>query len=258
MSSQASPKIIFWDLETSHNIIAKFDLKEEYTNPSNVLVERYIFCAAWNELGKNKIHSVSLLDDPKRFSKNIHDDYFVVKTLHNVLSEADVLVAHNGDCFDLPWLNGRILFHGLKPLPPIQTVDTLKQARKRFNLNSFRLDYLGKFLGLGGKMSTPTGLWLEALGGNEKAIRDMATYNKRDVELLRDVFLKLQPFMPDALNRALHGQDGCPRCASMHVQSRGFHRSLTQVYRRMQCVDCGGWFRSAKCEKSMASKVKVI
>lgn len=254
----SSPKIILYDIETSHNILAKFDLREEYTNHANILVERHMLTASWKELGKSKVHSVSLLDDPKRFKKDIHDDYVVVKTMHDVISDADVIIAHNGDGFDLPWINGRILKHGLPPMPPVQSIDTLKQARRKFNLNSFRLDYLGKFLGVGGKMSTPTGLWLEALRGNEKAIHEMEIYNRRDVTLLEDVFLKLLPFMPDCMNRTLYGEDGCPRCGSLKTQSRGYHKSLTRVYRRFQCQSCGGWWKSAKAEKVTGATTKVL
>lgn len=252
----AKPNIVLWDIETSHNILAKFDLREEYTNHANILQERYMICACWKTLG-GKMKSVSVLDDPKRFKANPCDDTHVVKTLHAALSEADALVAHNGDRFDSKWLNGRALIHGLTPLPPIPTIDTLKVARGQFYLNSNRLDYLGKILGFGGKTHTPPDLWLDALKGDAKAIRTMVSYNKRDVELLENVFLKLEPFIPNHINRHLHGDDGCPRCGSLRVQSRGIHRSVTRTYQRFQCINCGGWFRGVKPEQVKA-KARVL
>lgn len=53
------------------------------------------------------------------------------------------MVAHNGDNFDIPWVRGRILFHGMTPPAPIIQIDTKSLAAKHFYLNSYRLDYLG-------------------------------------------------------------------------------------------------------------------
>lgn len=247
-----------WDIETSHNLVAKFSLREEYVPHTSIVQERYIICAAWKELGAKTTQAVSVLDDPKRYATSPHDDYHVVKTLHGMMSEADVIIAHNGDQFDSKWLAGRILAHKLSPLPPIQSIDTLKVARRVFSLNSNRLDYLGKYLGFGGKASTPHGLWMDVLRGDKKAIKTMVDYNKRDVELLEQVFERLRPFAPEHFNRQLQGAVGCPRCESMHVQSRGTHKTTTQVYQRYQCVDCGGWFRDRKADKKVKSDARVI
>lgn len=258
-SGVTSPKIIFYDLETSHNLIAKFDLREEYTNPANIIVERHLICAAWKELGATRTHAVSLLDDKKRFASSIHDDRHVVETLHGVLSEADAIVAHNGDKFDLRWLQGRMLFHGLPPLPPVKTIDTLKIARSAFYLNSNRLEYLGKYLGLGGKTSTPAGLWLDALRGDKKAIRTMVDYNKRDVELLEQVFLRIRPYASIALNYQLFAEsEGCPHCGSQKFERRGYRYADTQVYARFQCQACRKWFRSRKAEKGRAATHRTL
>src|SRR5262245_46864045 len=95
------PKIVLWDVETTHNLMAVFRLLNHDMLPfDNILQERYIVSAAWKELGAKKVEAVSTLDDPKRFKKDHNDDYFVVKTLHDVLSKADVIVAHNGDAYD--------------------------------------------------------------------------------------------------------------------------------------------------------------
>ncbi len=257
----AEPRIVLYDIETSHNIIAKFDLREEYTNPANILTERFMICAAWKSLGASRTHAVSGLDDKKRYKANPHDDKHVVETLHGVLSEADAVVAHNGDKFDFRWLQGRMLFHGLPPLPPMKHIDTLKIARRVFYLNSNRLDYIGKYLGLGGKSSTPAGLWIDILRGDKKAIRTMVDYNKRDVELLEQVFLKIRPYASIALNHQLFAEhEGCPHCGSERYEGRGYRYADTQVYRRFQCLNatCQKWFRSRKAEKGRAATHKVL
>lgn len=263
LDAPRKPRILFWDLETQHNIVAKFDLRDSWIAPSQILQERYIICGAWKELGKKAVSAVSVLDDPGRFLADPFDDAHVVKELHDALSGADLIVAHNGDGFDRKWVNGRILKHGLKPLPPIPSIDTLKVSRKVFNLNSHRLDYLGKYLGVGGKISTPQGLWIDILrGGNttkaRNAIRTMVTYNKGDCTLLEAVYLKMRPFIADHFNVAFDGAGECPRCRSINVQSRGLQKSVTQVYQRFQCQDCAGWFRLRKAEKGRAASVRTL
>jgi hypothetical protein len=241
------PKILLYDIETSHNLLAKFDLREEYTPHTNIVQERFVICAAWKLLGQKQTDAVAVT--PKQALAG--DDSAALKVIHRVLSDADVIVAHNGDRFDLPWLNGRFLFHKMPPLPLMRSVDTLKVAKRAFSLNSNRLDYLGKFLGVGGKTTTPAGLWLQVLKGDAKAINTMVAYNKRDVTLLEDVFLRLRPYVPDFLNREFFGgdQNACPKCGSKNVERRGYKAALTQIYQQFFCRDCQGWFRARKAEK---------
>ncbi len=250
----SEPKILLWDIETSLESVAVFSLRnQDWIHPSNILQERYIICYSYQWLGDDKVHSVSVLDDPKLFAKDPHSDKHVMTKLHELLSEADAVVHHNGNAFDLKFSETRMLAHGLTPLPIIPHIDTLKTAKTRFFFNSNSLEYLGTLLGVGHKLDHSKGLWLTILKeGNSpkavKAIKEMVKYNKQDVLLLRDVFLKLRPYMPDYMSRHLFGNPDstCPRCGSHHVQKRGIHRALTQLYQRFQCSKCGGWFRVRK------------
>lgn len=253
------PRILVYDIESSLQTVAVFGLAgNDWIQPDNIITERHIISIAWKWLGEKQVHTVSLLDDPKRFKRDIHDDEHVCKTFHAVVSQADAIVAHNGDKFDNKYINTRFIKHGLDPLPPIPSIDTLKMAKKHFMFNSNSLNYLGKFLGLGEKKSTPRGLWLKVLAGDAKAIQTMVDYNKRDVTLLEGVFIKLRPFVSTVISRELFGKSGCPRCGSKKVQSRGIYRALTRVYSRFQCQSCGGWFRKLRAEKDSATAHRVI
>lgn len=246
------PRIVLWDIETTHNIVATFRLwGEEYIPHENVLQERYVVCACWKVLGEKQVHSVATTDDLKRFKANPHDDRHVVETLHKVASEADVLVAHNGDAYDVKFLKGRAIAHGLAPLPPLNTIDTKKVAKARFLFNSNRLDYLGRYLGVGQKSHTSPGLWLRVIQGDARAVKEMVAYNKQDVLLLEAVFNKLRPHMPEHVNRKLYSEWGdCPRCGSNHVKSNGYRATATRLYQRLQCLDCGGWFKGEAVAKA--------
>jgi hypothetical protein len=63
-----------------------------------------------------------------------------LKRVHALMAEADIIVGHNLDNADVPWLKGDFYLPrighphrpNLKPLPPFKTVDTLKVLRKEF------------------------------------------------------------------------------------------------------------------------------
>lgn len=254
------PRILFWDIETSLQLAAVFQLgNNDWINPANLVTERYIICASWKFEGDPKIYSVSVLDDPKRFAKDPHDDRYVVETLHKVMMESDLIVHHNGNKFDKPYLDTRIIIHGLDPLPPIAAVDTYRVCKSKLLFNSNKLDYVGKILKVGQKKGTSPGLWLRVLNGDVKAIKEMITYNKQDVSLLEKVYTKLKPYVATHLNRQLYGETGCPRCGSKKVQSRGTYYALTRTYRRWQCVgECRGWFRTLRTDEGSATAHRVI
>lgn len=246
----ASPKILIYDIETCHNIVAAFQLKVDYIHPQNILQERHLVSVAWKWLGEKVVHSFSLLDDPKRFAKNPHDDTAICLKLHQLFSEADIIVAHNGDKFDKKIVEGRMFINGLDPLPQLTTIDTLKVARKRFNLNAYNLNYLGKILGIGSKIHVDNTLWLQVLNSDVEAIKKMVKYNKGDIVLLEKVFLKLRPYITNI--PTFHDGHRCtkPGCGSKKLQSRGVARNATRVYQRFQCQVCGGWSRALKSEKT--------
>lgn len=215
--------------------------------------------ACWMWLGENKVHSVSLLDDPERWKKDPHDDYHVVKTIRDVIAEADVVVAHYGDSFDNKYVKTRVLYHNLEPIPPVQTVDTKKIAKQVFYFNANNLEYLAKYLKCPNrKLHTSPGLWLKVLAGDAKALKDMVTYNKGDVLALRDVFMKFRPYIPNYINRELFGKEGCPRCGSKKIQSRGTYYAQTRTYRRFVCNECRGWFKLLKADQGSATKHRVL
>jgi uncharacterized protein YprB with RNaseH-like and TPR domain len=133
--------------------VAVFQLAHnDWIDPSAILQERYVICAAWSWNDESKVNTVSVLDDPKRYAKDPHDDKHVIKVLHEILSQADVIVHHNGDAFDKRYVDTRILVNGLSALPPVPSIDTYKTAKSKLLLASNKLDYLGKLLGVGRKI----------------------------------------------------------------------------------------------------------
>jgi len=235
------PKILCWDLETSYMAMAGFSLWEEIKSHNNILEDWYIICGAYKWLGEKKVHAVAI--------EKAGDDKDVVQHMRDVIAEADIVIHHNGDAFDLKKLAARMIVHGIEPFPMPACIDTLKVAKKEFKFTSNRLDYLGKALGVGGKIENPPGMWLDVLKGDLTVIPKMIKYNKRDVTLLEEVYVKLRPYIRNHPNLNLYSDSDtatCPNCGNHNLQNRGYARTRKGKYQRKQCQDCGAWCQESK------------
>jgi len=241
------PKIILFDIETSlmEFKLTGFGLSNvpDYLSHKSIVQDWSIICACWKELGKTKINSTSVSDNPERMKNDPYNDKQVVKDLHKMLMSADILIGHNLKAFDVKKFNARAIYHGLKPIPPTRTIDTLTEARRIAKFTSNRLDYLGEHLGVGGKLPTETGLWDKARQGDVAATKRMVKYCKRDVDLLEKVYMRLRPYMISHPNIAQVDSLNCPKCNSDHTKKHQLKTSSTGIRRRQyQCLDCGGFF----------------
>lgn len=232
------PKILIMDIESLPNICYAYDLYS-YKQPQMIIQEKAIITFAYKWYGEKATHVI------KGNHETPYDDSGLVGDINAVLEEADFVVAHYGDKFDIPYIRARALINGLPPTPLVTSIDTYKLIKKHFNLNAKRLDYLGKILGLGRKLKTDFSLWERCAKGEKKAINEMAEYNKQDVVLLEKVFEKLLPHVDSKLNFALFNKQEatlCPHCGHTHVQKRGFLYNKITKRQRYACLKCGTWF----------------
>lgn len=246
MSQQ--PKIALFDIETAPSL-GYFWGRLYETDIIEVDTPWYLLCFSYRWLGEKKIHTHSLRSYPG-YKRDPENDEKLVRDLHKLFDSADILVAHNGDRFDIRKSNAKFLKYGLKPPSSYRTIDTLKIARKHFLFDSARLDALGKYLGIGGKRPT-TGfdLWKRCMAGDVKAWEVMEDYNRRDVELLNQVYLKLRGYASTHPNLAIYADSGvgcCPRCQAGRVHKFGQWVSNAAKYQRMRCYDCGYSFKGEK------------
>ena len=250
------PRIAYLDIETAPNIVASWTLwPRGPLSHDNIIRERHIICAAWKFHGEKKVHSVRIRVEDLKAK---YPDFRVVEALHDLLSNVDAVIAHNGDEFDLKWIFARMVIQGFTPPPPFISIDTYKIAKSRGYFNCARLEYLAKVLGVRvGKIKTSFGMWLAVLNGDEGALRDMVRYNERDVDVLEGVYMKLRPYVPAKLNLALFADDPertCSKCgAEGALVRRGVHRTKVAEHPRYQCRVCRGWSHRPESSKIVRS-----
>jgi DNA polymerase elongation subunit (family B) len=236
-------KTLVLDIETSPAVAYVWRFWQENVSAKQVLEHPYIMSFAAKWLDNEKVY----------YYENRHnDDKDLILNLIAFLEEADIVVAHNGDKFDLPKIRGRALVHGFRPPSPVKQIDTYKVAKKEFGFPSNSLEYLTIVLNCevkkGGHKKFPGfELWLECLRGNEEAWQEMKEYNIDDVLALESLYLKLRPWITNHPNVSIQQTDNhpsCPKCNSGRVQFRGFAYTSVGKYHKFQCQDCGGWGRS--------------
>lgn len=239
-------KILFLDIETFPNrgyTWQKYDQTVIWFDQETCIAS---FAAKWNH-GKTFAKS---LPDYEGYTPGSYNDLGLVKDLHFLLEEADVIVAHNGNDFDFKVINGRFLYHRLMPPAPYKTVDTKKLAKEVFRLNSNKLDDIANHLQLGHKLSTNYNLWKGCIEGDKKSWTKMVRYNIKDTDLLHDVYYKLLPWASVHPNASvIEGKVCCPKCGSESVVWRGYVITTTRKYQRFVCKSCGGWGRVTESEK---------
>lgn len=237
-------KRLFFDIETSYNVVSTWRVGYKINiGPENIIKERAIICICWKWQGEKKVHSL-------QWDKG--DDKKMLIEFIKVLNEADEIIGHNSDRFDIKWIRTRCLYHRVPMMPDYQSLDTIKAAKSGFLFNSNKLDYINKFLGGKGKMETGGfKLWQEIIvDNNSKSMKKMVDYCKQDVEVLEEVFQTLNQYIKPKVHHGVAiGKDktDCPNCGSGNIKANGL-RYLASGGTRQCCLcnDCKKHFTLSK------------
>ena len=234
-------RVVLFDIETAPSLGYYWDGKFE-VNVIEQVSSWHLLSFAWKVLGEKKIHVHSLPDYPG-YEDDKQNDEKLSRHLWAIIDSADVVIAHNGDRFDLRKANARFTYWGITPPSPYRSIDTLKVARRHFSFNSNSLDDLAKHFGFGKKLAhTGWNLWKRCMEGDLKAWNLMRRYNKHDIKLLEEVYLQLRPWIKTHPNLAAYsGTEICPACRSTSLRQDGFVTTRTGKAPNYRCLDCGFW-----------------
>jgi DNA polymerase elongation subunit (family B) len=234
------PKILCFDLELAPLLLEGWGLYDQNFGLNQIVQDWSILSYAAKFLHKDKIYYKDV-----RKLKNKENDKDLILTLHELISEADILLGHNIDKFDLKKINTRFIFWGLDPIPPRQTIDTLKIARRHFSFTSNKLEYLAKFLKCQEKLShskfSGHTLWRECLKGNQEAFKEMELYNKQDVLTTIEVYEKLIRY-DNSINFQIYEQKRICTCGSTEFFKNGMKYQKAGIFQIYRCSKCGKCF----------------
>lgn len=157
-----------------------------------------VLCASYESSKQpGKVHTLRQDElNPDWETKRGNDKELVKQTCALVKSH-DVIVAHNGARFDLPFLRTRCLRWGLKPMKDIKIVDPLQIAWRKFKLRSNRLGAVADYLGIEDK-KTPLDMsvWADAmLNGSKRAMNYIVEHCEADIKVLAGVLEVVKPFI---------------------------------------------------------------
>lgn len=203
-------RILYFDLETSPYIgwfwRPGFKVRIGY---HNIIEDAKIICASWKWGNEDKVHNADWGEE--RCDKN------VLTPLLDAMNKADLVIAHNGDRFDLPWVRTRALVHGFKAVPRWTTMDTFKSVKANLNFPTNRLGDIAKYLGLEAKIDIPPDVWENCFQGDQSRMNEMLDYCDQDVRVLQAIHEKIAGFVPHKIHAGV--SDGgekysCPHCGS--------------------------------------------
>jgi hypothetical protein len=235
-----SAKVLILDIETAPISAYVWGIWNQ--NVGTHQIQSDWFCLTWAAkwLFEDKVYSAKLR--PNEVQKQ--DDKRIIEGIWRLVNEADIVIAHNGEKFDMPKLNSRFIINGLNPPLPYQQIDTLKHIRRQFGFTSNKLDYVNKLLNLERKKETNFELWERCMKGNANALSEMEAYNVQDVRILEETYLLIRAWIKPHPNMGLFILDEkehrCPNCGSADLEVMGkTYNTTANVYELMRCTNCG-------------------
>jgi len=245
-------KILLFDLETSPMEVYSWGLWKQLIQPHQVIKDWSVltWSAKWLFADGIMSMAVSPQDARNRTDKEI------MEKLHGLMNEADIIVAHNANKFDVKRMNSRFIQNGMLPPSPYRVIDTLACVKRVFGFSSNKLDYVNQLLGIQQKMSHEGfNMWKKAVNGTDEdsfeALGTMMDYCNVDVLALEELYVTIRPWIKSHPNVNLYqdykGKDDtirCAHCASDDIIWSGKYYTPAGRFNAFRCDSCGAVGRS--------------
>lgn len=229
------PKILILDIETAPLLVRCYGLWQQNISTGFIVKDWYIFSFAAKWYGEKDFFYLDTRDTHE-------NDLEVCNMARNLIDQADILVGHNLDRFDIKKLNTRFLKHNLQPVAKKKTIDTLKIAKRYFAITSNKLDFIAKFLGIKGKRRskkyTNEQMWNGCCDGVLDCFIENEKYNKQDIKVTEAVFDKLKTWDESLNFQTYYGHKICV-CGNKEFHKSGFRHNKQSVHQVYACTNCG-------------------
>lgn len=240
------PKILLFDIETSPVLAWTFNIGHKVSIGHHQIQkgQRFdIICICYKWANEKKIHSLD-------WGINKQDSSKMLQDFSKIAEEADLVIGHNVDKFDIRQVNTQRLLHNQAPISWPTSEDTLKQFRKYFYLPSYKLDYISTLLTGSGKDRMEFRDWIDIVEDKDpKALAKMIKYCKKDVQKLNEVWKYAAKYMEPRTHAGIIsgvGIHSCPRCAGEDCVRYGYKTLKGGKYQVYQCKSCGSKWRDSK------------
>ena len=172
----------------------------------------------------------------------------MLKDVSKRLMAADIWLTHFGTWYDINFINSRLLYHRLPVIAPNHPhIDTWKIAKNRLKLRNNRLVTISEFLKTGEeKNSIRPEQWLYALGLKKSAIDYIVEHCRRDVVVLKEVYLLIRPLITNHPHMGFERPEECPVCGKGPLVISKHRRTRTRFYTQFQCKNCGSYSTDTK------------
>jgi hypothetical protein len=249
-------KILVFDLETAPITAFTWGLYDQNIGLNQIKADWHLLAWAAKWYG-DPASKIMYMDN--RRARNIQDDKALIVALAKLLDQADIVIAQNGDKFDIKKFNARAVIHGLKPVSHYRSTDTLKESRKVFSFTSHSLEYMSdklntKYKKLKHDKYPGFELWKAVLNGDKKAWIEMEKYCKHDVLATEELYTKIQGWIKTQ-NLSCYFDDVAVRCrcGSTNLIKRGPVYTDAGKFQGYECKDCG---KRPKGKPNLLSKEK--
>jgi DNA polymerase elongation subunit (family B) len=230
-------RILTLDIENSPNVAHVWSLFKQNVSLAQLQETAQTISVALKWYGEKEIHF---------FSDHHTGHVEMIKAVHAMVDEADIIVGYNSAGFDMKHLNREFVLAGLLPPSPYKNVDLLKVVRDQFRFSSGKLDHVAAQLGLG-KKTAHSGheLWVRCMADDPQAWALMKKYNCNDVVLTEKLYDRLRPWITSHphLGQLAGIEHSCPQCGSDKLERVATIHANVTSYRGYRCTNCGSNIR---------------
>ena len=260
-------RILILDVErldgiTQQHYWDRRDLQKRYVHHESVIREprTTIVCAKW--------YSEPDIIRLAEWDKGGRGPF--LKAVHSLVKQADIIVGHNLDGADIPWLEGDFYFprigHAhrpkLGPLPPFKTVDTLKVAKRFKSGVPFKsLNALCQIIGIPAKTDVYDREAMErAVAGSVEDRERLTDYCGGDVIATQGLYDWFRPHIRNHPALFVDGQSRLDTCRACGHETKPIAKRYVAdvfTYSMQRCVECG-WHGRLSIEPQRMSMVRGV
>lgn len=160
----------------------------------------HVLCACIKSTTSSKIITLRI-DDYRSYKHDLCNDKQLVIDIKKEMQNFDVLIHYNGDQFDLPFIDTRLVIHGERRSPLVHTIDLLPIVKRKLRLHSNRLSTVAVALGLTNqKTELRPQIWQRASHGSKKDLDYIVEHCQADILVLEEAFKRVKDYV-DAIYR---------------------------------------------------------